>query len=168
MRGRKPIPTTLKLIRGNPGHRPPPAGEPKPMATIPKCPRHLNKEARAEWRRMAKVLDELGILTIIDKAVFVSYCQAWATLKQAREIADNMEIMIPSKEMVIEKPDGTKIIKKGGLVNNPIYKLIDMQNTAMMKALVEMGMSPSSRSRVKVAEKPKDEGLKGRFFEAKK
>ena len=38
MRGRKPTPTHLKLVRGNPGKRPLNASEPKPQLTLPSPP----------------------------------------------------------------------------------------------------------------------------------
>lgn len=57
-RGRKPKPTAVKLLEGNPGKRGLNAGEPKP-----------------EWKRMAKQMELLGILTEIDMAAFAEYCQ---------------------------------------------------------------------------------------------
>lgn len=38
MRGRKPKPTHLKLLEGNPGHRPINGAEPKPNPGLPTCP----------------------------------------------------------------------------------------------------------------------------------
>jgi len=166
MRGRKPKPTQIKLVTGNPGHRPPPPDEPKPTAKIPKCPPHLDPEAKREWRRMARELDDLGILTTIDRAVFASYCQAWSEWLQAHKIVKKVGTVIRSKERVVEKPDGT-VIRSGGVpMINPVCKRMDIANSKMMKALTEMGMSPSSRGRVSVAKKKADNGGKQleRFF----
>ena len=55
-RGRKPIPTALKRLAGNPGKRPLTAREPKTERKAPKCPRTLDAEARKEWRRVVKLL----------------------------------------------------------------------------------------------------------------
>src|SRR4051812_21402132 len=63
MRGRKPKPTHLKLLDGNPGKRPLNAGEPKPERRIPTCPAHLNPTAKAEWKRLARQMHVLGIVT---------------------------------------------------------------------------------------------------------
>ena len=38
MRGRRPKPTRLKLLTGNPGKRPLNDDEPQPQAAIPECP----------------------------------------------------------------------------------------------------------------------------------
>lgn len=123
---------------------------------MPRCPVHLDAEAKREWRRLAKELDDLGILTTIDKAVFASYCQAWSTWRQALKMVQKVGMVIRTKERVTEKPDGT-VTRTGGVpVVNPLYKLIDAENAKMMKALIEMGMSPSSRSRVASTGKQED------------
>ena len=75
-RGRKPKPTAVKLLEGNPGKRGLNAGEPKPERKAPRCPGWLEAEAKKEWKRMAKQMELLGILTEIDMAAFAGYCQA--------------------------------------------------------------------------------------------
>jgi P27 family predicted phage terminase small subunit len=157
MRGRKPKPTSIKLVTGNPGHRPPPTDEPKPAARIPKCPSHLDAEAKREWRRMARELDDLGILTSIDKAIFAVYCESWSLSKQIEKSLQKEGMIIRAKTREIEHPDGT-IVRTGGVpMVNPRYKLKMMAVEKMMKALIEMGMSPSSRGRVTVARKKSDD-----------
>ena len=76
-RGPKKEPTVLKLIKGNPGKRPINKREPKPEPGLPKCPAHLNDLAKLEWRRVAKELDSVGLLTKLDRAVLAAYCKAW-------------------------------------------------------------------------------------------
>lgn len=165
MRGRKPKPTQIKLVTGNPGHRPTPPDEPRPTARIPKCPCHLDAEAKREWRRMAKELDELGILTTIDRAVFASYCQSWSTWTRALKSVKKEGMVIRAKERKTKYPDG-RIVRTGGVpMVNPLNRVIDSENAKMMKALTEMGMSPSSRSRVSAADRrPVEADRRDRFF----
>ena len=47
-RGRKPKPTHLKVLAGNPGKRPLPKNEPKPKPIAPRCPQWLDPIARKE------------------------------------------------------------------------------------------------------------------------
>jgi P27 family predicted phage terminase small subunit len=82
MRGRKPKPTRLKILTGKPG-RGINKHEPKPRATMPRCPRELAPEARREWRKLAGELARLGLLTIVDGNALAIYCQAWAQYKRA-------------------------------------------------------------------------------------
>ena len=45
MRGRRPNPTRLKLLTGNPGKRPLNPDEPKPQIAVPECPVELGPAA---------------------------------------------------------------------------------------------------------------------------
>ena len=77
-RGRKPKPTAIKELEGNPGKRPLNEAEPKPEHKAPPCPKWLEPEAKKEWRRLSKQLEAIGVLTEVDQAAFASYCQAYA------------------------------------------------------------------------------------------
>ena len=61
MKGRRPKPTHLKVISGNPGKRPLNLHEPKPAPAMPTCPAHLNPSAKEEWKRLARQLYHLGL-----------------------------------------------------------------------------------------------------------
>ena len=76
-RGRKPKPTAIKELEGNPGKRPLNDAEPKPERKAPPCPKWLEPEAKKEWRRLSKQLEQIGVLTEVDQAAFASYCQAY-------------------------------------------------------------------------------------------
>jgi P27 family predicted phage terminase small subunit len=84
-RGRKPKPTALKILEGNPGKKPLNNQEPNPEKRAPKCPSWLEPEAKKEWKRMAKTLETMGILTQVDITAFAGYCQAYARWKEAEE-----------------------------------------------------------------------------------
>ena len=84
-RGRKPTPTAIKELEGNPGKRPLNTKEPKPVKKAPSCPKWLEPEAKKEWRRLAKQMEQIGILTEVDMAAFAGYCQAYARWKEAEE-----------------------------------------------------------------------------------
>ena len=83
-RGRKPKPTAIKELEGNPGKRPLNDAEPKPAKKAPPCPKWLEPEAKKEWRRLSKQLEQIGVLTEVDQAAFASYCQASEALKSSR------------------------------------------------------------------------------------
>ena len=67
MRGRKPKPTRLKLIEGNPGRRPIRGHEPQPPASQPTCPAHLSPTAKAEWKRLAQSLNAIGLRLCLER-----------------------------------------------------------------------------------------------------
>jgi phage terminase small subunit len=56
MAGRRPKPAALRLLQGNPGHRPIPEDEPKQVEGWPDKPK-LGKVAGDEWERLARLLE---------------------------------------------------------------------------------------------------------------
>ena len=74
--GRKPKPSALKRLEGNPGKRPLNELEPIPPVTGLTCPKHLLPEAKKEWKRLAPILMGMGLLTAADAVPFEGYCTA--------------------------------------------------------------------------------------------
>lgn len=140
MRGRRPLPSALKMARGNPGKRPPNEDEPTPSVELPPCPRHLNQRARREWRRMSRELFDLGLLTAIDRTALAAYCQLYAR-------------WVKAEEKVEEVGEVVKAPATGYPIQNPYLGIANTALKLMHSYLVEFGMTPSARSRVK-AKKP--------------
>ena len=47
-------------------------------AKMPACPRWLDKEAKAEWRRVTRLMKDQGILAEVDRTTLTQYCQLWS------------------------------------------------------------------------------------------
>jgi hypothetical protein len=84
----------LKLIKGNPGKRPLPKDEPQPDPAIPEKPDYLDAEASKEWDRIVPELERLGLLTQLDRAMLVSYCQAWSAV-----------VELPGRRNFVNRPE---------------------------------------------------------------
>ena len=93
MRGRKPLPSNVVRLRGNPGKRRLNDAEPRPAHRVPSCPACLGDEARKEWQRLAKELGELGLLTRLDRGLLAAYCQAHALWVEARRAARSRRVL---------------------------------------------------------------------------
>jgi P27 family predicted phage terminase small subunit len=141
-RGRKPKPTLIKQLEGNPGKRKLNEFEPKPEKRAPKCPVWLDKEAKKEWRRTAKQLEKLGVLTEVDMAAFAGYCEAYARWKEAEEF-------ISRHGTIIKTPNGY-------WQQVPQVSIAQTYLKIMIKFCEQFGLTPSSRSRI-VAERGTDE-----------
>lgn len=139
MAGRRPLPTAVKQMRGNPGKRPLNDAEPKPDTTMPQAPTHLNKAGRAEWRRVARRLHNAGVLTYVDRGVLAVYCQAYGRWAEA-------EVELRQRGEVIETTNGN-------LVQSPWLQIANKAMEQMIRAARELGLTPASRSAIKV-EKP--------------
>ena len=136
--GRKPKPTHLKLLEGNPGHRPLNRNEPKPRPTVPYCPSHLSKEAKKEWRRIVPELAAVGPITRIDRAALAMYCEAWGRWLEAEEALRKYGVMVKS-------PSGFPM-------QSPYLAVANKAMEQMRGLLTEFGMSPASRTRISVQE----------------
>jgi len=85
MAGRRPKPTHLKLIEGNPGKRKLNENEPTPPPGIPKCPSWLSAKAKHAWRYIAPLLDGMGVVTVADKMAIELMCDAYSEYRDARD-----------------------------------------------------------------------------------
>lgn len=145
--GRMPQPTALKLIKGNPGHRPINQNEPQPTG-IPTCPDHLNSIAKQEWERISQELAACGLLTSIDRAALAAYCQAYARWVEA----ENKIKEIGSLIVMVGKKDDPK--KPPYPIQNPYVGIANTAMDQMRKYLSEFGMTPASRTRIQVSSMP--------------
>lgn len=143
MRGRKPKPTHLKVLSGNPGKRPLNEHEPKPRPIAPKRPSWLVGEARREWERVAPALEKLGLLTEIDGAALATYCQSYSIFVQAtKEVRKHQR---EAKKLTITYTN------KAGFENeipHPSIKVARDAAATMKSFMTEFGLTPSSRGRI--------------------
>ena len=136
VRGRKPLPTALKVLEGDrgKGRRPLNKNEPIPSQENILCPPWLLPEAKAEWNRLAPSLIAMGILTIHDTEAFAGYCQAYARWREADEYLTQ---------------NGTFFTTPSGYMQQVPQVSIAMQNLKIMQSLCsEFGLTPASRARL--------------------
>ena len=119
MRGRRPKPTRLKVLTGNPGKRPLNQDEPRPEPAVPDCPPELGPVARREWERMVGELGPLRILTHLDRAALAAYCAAYALWAEAVEQTQKYGVMVKS-------PSGYP-------VQSPYVSIANRQTEIMMR-----------------------------------
>jgi P27 family predicted phage terminase small subunit len=145
MKGAKPKATVVKLITGNPGHRPLNEREAKVRIVIPDPPEMLteNEEALREWRRVTPLLAEVGLIAQLDRATIAGYCMAWSRWIEC-------EKMLKSTGLIVKAPNG--------------YPMYSPYLSASNKALdqvrqfsEQIGLSGSSRSRIKANAPENDE-----------
>lgn len=139
-KGRTPTPTKLRLLRGNPGHRPLPPDEPMPATDIPECPDHLDKDAQQEWMRLVPELEKLGLITLLDRATLGAYCSAYSMWRQAEQ-------ELPALAKKLAKARGGL---RGQLLNERNLIIGQRRNALreMNTYLQHFGLSPASRPRV--------------------
>jgi len=149
--GPKPLPTAVKKLRGNPGHRPLNDDEPELPNDLPSCPDHLDKVGKKEWTRITGLLDGRGLLTEADRATLAAYCETWSIHAAA---ANDLHKY------------GTIILNaKGIAIQSPYLRVVQSSSKLLVSYAAELGLTPSSRSRVSAVKESKPSDLTARFFE---
>jgi P27 family predicted phage terminase small subunit len=145
MRGPKPKPVALRVLHGTAAER---AREsiPQPRRALPRCPDHLDGEAAACWRRLARELYDAGLLSNIDRDALANYCLAYARHKKAEAMITKSSEMLKAAD---EKDSDGNVTHVGGFYQNPWLSIANKAAETMLKLAAEFGMTPSSRSRVK-------------------
>lgn len=138
MRGRKPKPTKLKLVEGNPGKRPINKREPQPKGP-PRMPRVLSPAARKQWRKIAGKLSAFGVATNVDEEALALLCEAWARWIDAEEHLRKFGVVVKSP-------------KSGFPMPSPYLAICNTAMKQIKDLLVEFGCTPSSRTRLKAAQ----------------
>ena len=118
--GPAPTPTSLLKLRGSWRANLNP-DEPKADICIPPCPKHLRGLAKDEWERITPILLKRGCISDSDLALLEIYCYYKA------KMAD-----------VIRHPKKYKVSE------------ITSISTSLKNVAAEFGLSPSSRTRIKV------------------
>jgi len=158
--GRRPTPTNLKVLRGNPRKenlKEKIANEPKPTISdkVPRPSRLLkgDKEAKKEWRRLAPQLHKLGLLTDMDISAFEQYCMIYG-----RWVRANMELM---------EQGNIAINEKGTVKRNPIVEIVNKLDVEVRQQQARFGLDPSSRTRVKAEAKQEEDPFESFMRKAK-
>jgi len=139
MKGRKPKPTAMRILQGNPGKRALNDREPVPPRGMPECPEYLDPVAQAEWARTADILHEMGLLSLADRTALAAYCTAYSRWIHAEDQVRKFGAIVKSPE-------------KGFPMKSPYLTIAEQSLETMRKFMVEFGLTPSSRSRIRVPE----------------
>jgi P27 family predicted phage terminase small subunit len=154
MRGRKPVPTTLKLVSGTlRKHRANPA-EPDPVGDLLAPPPEMTDAQKAEWL-YALENAPAGLLRRLDRKLFGEWCIASCELT-VEELALRAEGTVVNRggdERITTNADGStvKTVRSISKVLNPRVRARRDAFDRLMKATSELGFSPTSRSRITLA-----------------
>jgi P27 family predicted phage terminase small subunit len=137
-------PTPLLKLRGSKLAAAREATEPKYDADLPQPPLHLSDDAQTEWDAIVPQLERAGVLRNVDRTALIAYVTCYAIFMEASE-----GLLVGGK-LVVEDA-------KGDESANPRTAIMFSALKELHHWLAEFGMTPASRSFVKV-ERPADEG----------
>jgi P27 family predicted phage terminase small subunit len=145
MKGRKPKPSARRELEGNPGHRPINADEPTPPTptdAFDTPPPELDGHPVAidEWARLAPMLRKARQVTDADRGALLALCLEWARYIDATK-------KVQTLGMVVKAPSGYPM-------PNPFLAITTRALAGCLKLWPELGLTPSSRSRVTTTPAP--------------
>jgi P27 family predicted phage terminase small subunit len=150
--GRKPLPTAIKELNGNPGKRALNREEPRPVRPrrVPPPPEHLRGLAKTKWQKIAAQLHRMGVLTEVDQDALARYC---ITYKRWREA-----------EKQVERDGEVILTTNGNQVQNPYLSIANRCMAQLNSLGSEFGLTPSSRAKVHAEPPPDESALEKKLF----
>ena len=132
-RGPAPMPTKLKLLRGETRASRVNAAEPQPGGR-PRMPIGMSPDSRRVWRRIIRDYGHTGVLTAADTDVLRAYCDAVVRYVQADATLQASGPLVRGHARE--------------LVRNPLHQIV-RDNAILLRGFArELGLTPSSRSGV--------------------
>ena len=150
----KPKPTALKILAGNPGHRPLPPFEPQLIPGIPDKPDWLDTYASEEWDRLTADMTAQRVFTKKDLGISVSICLAYEQMRETHAI-----IKTVGRSYTVEDMGGNTHYKA-----RPECVRFETASREYRTLLAEIGFTPSSRSKVQTLPEPKSPTGITKFF----
>ncbi|KQZ92780.1 terminase [Mesorhizobium sp. Root157] len=138
MAGRKPLPTHLKLVKGTARPHRMNKAEPKPVVAVPDPPHHLDAGASAKFTEMAALLARHGVMTELDTGALARYVVIWRRWLEAEEEVKRRGPVVKTSN--------------DNIIQNPFLAVANKCLAQMHQIEGEFGLTPSSRSRIRVAE----------------
>jgi len=129
--GRKPQPTALRVLHGNPARRPLPTDEPEGVGVLWAPPQWMDDEQREQWNY---TLDNAppGLLSATDREIVALWVVA--CVEHARAV-----VKLREHGQVVKT-------REGNVIQNPYLGIVNRQALIMMRAVSELGFSPAARA----------------------
>lgn len=169
-RGPPPLPGNVHVLRGNASKKPLGAllDEFQPEVEIPTFPSWIWPEAKKEWKRISTELERYGLISRLDRAAMVLYCQAWAKmvwaenqLSRAMKRADEARTAAEANGEEYTGGDGLMVKTANGNFTYSHHWVVGRHAASEVRRYLDLfGLSPSARARVSTSD-----NRQGRLFE---
>jgi P27 family predicted phage terminase small subunit len=112
---------------------------PKFVRDAPEPPTWLDREAKAEWRRVVPELARLKLLSRMTRASLTSYCETWSAFVEATKT-------VHAEGVVCEGRSGQMV--------HPAFKAQMQASAELRRWAIEYALTPASEQKVKPVEEP--------------
>ena len=136
-RGPKPTPRNLRIVKGS--DRPSRMNDEEPVVpvSIPDPPDTLSQDEQNVFMEYARKLAKMRVMTEADVGALVIFSRCWIEAQDAHEKVRRLGA-------IVQAP------KSKSLMHNPYWTVRNKAEEKALKILTEFGMTPSSRTRVKI------------------
>ncbi len=143
MRGRPPVPSKLKVLRGTDQPCRMNKREPKAEPGAPVCPAWLSPKAKRAWKELVGILGGMDILSKADRRAMELLCDAYAEYRDARAVVAKQGATYEAETVA------------GGVMIRPRPEVAIAADAwrRVKGMLTEFGLTPASRSRVQTPDK---------------
>jgi len=132
----------------------------QPEVEIPSFPSWIWPEAKKEWKRISVELERYGLVSKLDRAALVLYCQAWAKmvwaenqLSRAMKLAEEARSTAEAKGEEYSGGDGLMVKTAGGNFTYSHHWVVGKQAASEVRRYLDLfGLSPSARGRVRTSD----------------
>lgn len=143
LRGKPPAPTRVLEARGS-WRAKLNKGEPQDEVALPQCPDWLDEEGKAEWKRLAPLLKKRGTVSKLARGVLAGLCENWSLFVGAA---------LRANEALKDGSDPLKV-RRWSITADAAYR-------AYLRAALEFGLTPASKTRVRPGKVTKAKGEDG-------
>jgi P27 family predicted phage terminase small subunit len=95
----------------------------------------MTADAKKFWRKIAKDLHKVGLLTTVDATALEMLCESYATWRDAVSKIDEFGVLVKT-------PNGYP-------VQGPYLQIANKAQMQMLRLLAEFGLTPSSRTKIR-------------------
>lgn len=151
LRGPAAKPTEQKKLEGTYRADRAPKNEPKPPVMIPPCPSWLTVEGKREYRKLARLLVDMRVMTEADRLALAALASQFAKWLEAERM-----VQVGGRVLTSEK---------GGMYLNPWEGIANTALKNMTALMAQFGLTPASRARIEAQpEEEKQTSLAEKLF----
>lgn len=128
---------------------------PEPPKGRPEPPIPLVGAAKAEWTRMLDRLEKNNTLSIVDDAALFQYAELFGETQEIKTDNSRLRKMSVTLMAMVKRLQGSELVETIGRIVDIEHELsrqatkLRQNRMALRQWLVEFGMTPSARTRVK-------------------
>ena len=150
MKGPRPKSTATRKLTGEGKTHPERINKNEPVAPsgAPDMPEHLDAIGADKWRHLMWLFEEMGMLNKADGDLIEAYCVTYSGFRKALESVNRT-----GQVLILKSDEGKSVEARRNPFSVELHKYMDR----MAKLLAEMGLTPSSRSRVVATPKQEDD-----------